>query len=251
MQNLKLSELMGALSRALDITEGQPEGHCMRCCWIGMHVGRAAGLSGSELRELYYTLLLKDLGCSSNAARICSLYLTDDLRFKHDFKTVDESLPRVVDFVISHTGLGAGLTERFRAILNIFRNGEDIATELIHTRCQRGAEIARQLRFSEGVAEGILGLDEHWNGHGKPLGLAGEQIPVYSRIALLAQVVDVFHTTGGPQAALHEVRLRAGRWLDPALAGILERVATTTPDFWETLAPEHLSAAVVALEPGA
>jgi len=25
---------MGALSHALDITEGQPEGHCVRCCWI-------------------------------------------------------------------------------------------------------------------------------------------------------------------------------------------------------------------------
>ena len=39
MQALKLSELMGALSHALDITEGQPEGHCVRCCWIGKHIG--------------------------------------------------------------------------------------------------------------------------------------------------------------------------------------------------------------------
>ena len=68
---LTLSELIGALSHALDITEGQPEGHCVRCCWIGMHVGRAMGLSDEALWELYYTLLLKDLGCSSNAARIC------------------------------------------------------------------------------------------------------------------------------------------------------------------------------------
>lgn len=88
----------------------------MRCCWIGMHVGRAMGLSDETLWELYYTLLLKDLGCSSNAARICELYLTDDLSFKHDFKTVNGSLPKVLKFVIGHTGLGAGLTERFKAI---------------------------------------------------------------------------------------------------------------------------------------
>ncbi len=37
---LKLSQLIGALSYALDMTEGQPEGHCVRRCWIGMHVGR-------------------------------------------------------------------------------------------------------------------------------------------------------------------------------------------------------------------
>ena len=86
--SLRLSELISALSYALDLTEGQPEGHCVRCCWIGMHIGRRIGLSDEALWGLYYTLLLKDLGCSSNAARICELYLTDDLAFKRDFKTV-------------------------------------------------------------------------------------------------------------------------------------------------------------------
>ena len=128
---LTLSELIGALSHALDITEGQAEGHCVRSCWIGMHVGRAMGLPDETLWELYYTLLLKDLGCSSNAARICELYLTDDLSFKHDFKTVNGSLPKVLKFVIGHTGLGAGLTERFKAIAHIVQHGDEIAQELI------------------------------------------------------------------------------------------------------------------------
>ena len=99
---LKLAELISALSHALDITEGQPEGHCVRCCWIGMHLGRSIGLTETQQWELYYTLLLKDLGCSSNAARICELYLTDDLNFKRDFKQVGDSLPQVVRFVLQH-----------------------------------------------------------------------------------------------------------------------------------------------------
>ena len=70
---MRLSELIGSLSHALDLTEGQPKGHCVRACWIGSHVGAAIGLGAAELRDLYYTLLLKDLGCSSNAARICEL----------------------------------------------------------------------------------------------------------------------------------------------------------------------------------
>jgi len=111
MQALKLSELMGALSHALDITEGQPEGHCVRCCWIGMHIGQQLGLPTEQLWELYYTLLLKDLGCSSNASRICELYLTDDLSFKRDFKWVDGSLPQVLRFVLRHTGPAAAAAE--------------------------------------------------------------------------------------------------------------------------------------------
>ena len=246
---LTLSELIGALSHALDITEGQAEGHCVRSCWIGMHVGRAMGLPDETLWELYYTLLLKDLGCSSNAARICELYLTDDLSFKHDFKTVNGSLPKVLKFVIGHTGLGAGLTERFKAIAQIVQHGDEIAQELIQTRCTRGADIARQLRFGNGVAAGIHSLDEHWNGGGRPERLKGEAIPVLSRIALLAQVVDVFNVSDGADAACWEVEDRCGSWFDPAVVSAFRRCAAD-PAFWEQLSAPSLEAAVFALEPG-
>ena len=43
-QEIRLAEMLGALSHALDMTEGQPAGHCVRCCWIGMHIGREIGL---------------------------------------------------------------------------------------------------------------------------------------------------------------------------------------------------------------
>ena len=245
---MKLSELIGALSYALDITEGQPAGHCVRCCWIGMHVGRAAGLTQDQLWELYYTLLLKDLGCSSNAARICELYLTDDLGFKRGFKTVGDSLPQVLGFVLKHTGLKAGLADRFRSVMTILRDGPEIAHGLIATRCQRGADIARLLRFPDGVADGIYSLDEHFNGNGKPARLVGEAIPVYARIALLAQVIDVFHTEGGRAAALREAAARAGSWFDPQLVAAFENVARDDA-FWEVLAGPGIDGAVFALEP--
>ena len=248
MLDMRLSELLGALSYALDITEGQPAGHCIRCCWIGMHIGRLAGLSDDELWQLYYTLLLKDLGCSSNAARICELYLADDRSFKHDFKTVGDSLPQVLAFVLTHTGLKAGLAERFRAVMTILRDGPHIAQELIATRCQRGADIARLLRFPDAVADGIYSLDEHFDGNGKPARLAGQAIPVFSRIALLAQVIDVFHAAGGRNAALRELRARAGRWFDPQLVALFEQVARDDA-FWAMLASDEVERAVFDLEP--
>jgi HD-GYP domain-containing protein (c-di-GMP phosphodiesterase class II) len=213
-----------------------------------MRVGRELGLAGNEIWELYYTLLLKDLGCTSNAARICELYLTDDLSFKQAFKQIDGSLPQALRFVLAHTGLKAGLAERFRAIINIFQNGGEIARELIETRCFRGADIARRMRFPEPVAQGILHLDEHWDGKGKPKGVAGKDIPIYAQIALLAQVVDVFHSSGGAEAAREEVRNRAGTWFDPRLAQIFERVADE-PDFWEMLRYEFLDEIILGLEP--
>ncbi len=244
-----LAEVLGALSYALDLTEGQPIGHCIRSTWIGMRIGREMGLPDMQLWELYYTVMLKDLGCSSNAARICELYMSDDIGFKRDFKTVGDSLPKVLGFVLSHTGRRSKLGDRLRAILNIVQNGGEIVDDLIQTRCQRGAEIAAALRFPASVSAGIHSLDEHWNGQGRPDRLEGPAIPIYARIALLAQVVDVFHSAAGPVAALAEARGRAGTWFDPHAVACLERAAADA-DFWTTLSSDAIADAVFDLEPG-
>lgn len=245
---IRLAEIIEALSCALDMTEGQPPGHCIRCCWIGTAIGREHGLSDDALQDLYYTLLLKDLGCSSNAARICELYLADDLTFKQDFKLVDGSLPQILRFVLSHTGMQAGLAERFRSLMHIVRNGGAIATDLIQTRCRRGAEIARQMRFSEAVAHGILDLDEHWDGGGQPSGLKGAAISPFARIALLSQVIDVFQVSAGREAAIAEVRKRAGTWFDPEMVEAFTRIDAEA--FWTKLNSDDIGRLVLRGEPG-
>jgi HD-GYP domain-containing protein (c-di-GMP phosphodiesterase class II) len=245
---VRLSELLSALSHALDITEGQPEGHSLRCCWIGLQIAEELGLDELQIWELYYTLLLKDLGCSSNAARICELYLVNDLEFKRDFKLIDGSLPQALRFVLSHTGLKAGLAERFRAIINIFQNGGEISTELIQTRCQRGADIARKMRFSESVAEGIGNLDEHWDGNGKPARVAGNAIPLYSRIALMAQVADVFQMADGEDAARKEIKKRSGTWFAPEIAAAFH-IVSGRPSFWDSLNSRDLKEIIYDIEP--
>ena len=243
-----LAELVAALSHALDITEGQPAGHGVRCCWIGMQMGEALGFSTAKLGDLYYALLLKDVGCSSNAARICELYLANDLSFKTDYKQVDHALPEILRFVLSHTGLKAGLAERFRAILNIAMHGGEIAREMIETRCTRGAEIVRQMRFSDSVAGAILDLDEHWNGQGQPLGKAATDISPLAQLALLAQVVDVFYMSSGPEAAMREIERRSGAWFNPEYSAVFLRLARDQ-QFWATLGAPNLDQWVVALEP--
>ena len=243
------AELLGALSYALDLTEGQPQGHCIRCCWIGTRIGEVLNLPADMLGDLYYTLLLKDLGCSSNAARICELYLADDISFKRDFKIIDGSLSSALRFVFAKTGLESGLSERIRAIVNILQNGGEISHSLIETRCHRGADIAARMRFSEAVQNGILSLDEHWDGSGKPEGLKAHDIPVISNIALLAQVIDIFHTENGVTAALREAAARAGDWFDPALVDAFLQ-AQSDPDFWSALVSPDIEARVFAMRPG-
>lgn len=248
MPDLKLSELIGALSYALDLTEGQPQGHCLRSCWIAMQVADAMGLGAAEKWSIYYSVLLKDLGCSSNAARICELYLADDRAFKHDFKLVGTGATDILAFIATRTGTQARWWKRVSALAHIVRNGEAVADELIRTRCTRGADIAGRLRFPAAVTDAIRSLDEHFDGSGRPEGLSGSSIPLGSRIALLAQVVDVFHFTGGRTAALTELRARSGSWFDPDVVSAFE-TASRSPDFWDTLKRPDIERAVMSLEP--
>ena len=246
---MRLSEIIGALSFALDLTEGQPPGHSMRCAWIGMHIGQVLRMDPDRLSDLYYTLLLKDAGCSSNAARLWELYGGDERLIKHDYKTVDsQSFLSLGRFVLQHTGPGEPLRRRAQRLLNLARHGEELADELIQTRCERGADIVRQLGFGDAVAAGVYSLDEHWNGKGRSGHLQGEAIPLNARIALLAQVVDVFHAVGGPMAARAEARRRAGTWFDPAaVAAFL--AASVEDGFWAGLAADGLALRVAAIEP--
>jgi hypothetical protein len=48
-----------------------------------MRHGEAIGPSNQERSALFYALLIKDLGCSSNASRFAALFAADD----HDLKT--------------------------------------------------------------------------------------------------------------------------------------------------------------------
>ena len=245
---LSLSELISALTAALDMTEGQPKEHSLRCCWIGMHLGKQLNLSEGELYDLFFTLLLKDAGCSSNAARICELYATDDLNFKKDYKTVGQSLSSVLNFVVTHAGKGKNWRNRISTAIDILKNGNEYAQELIATRCSRGSDVALELGFSDQVASGIYHLDEHWNGSGRPDQLSGEAIPLFARIALLAQVLDVFQIEQGIIAAHDELLLRRGTWLDPHLVDVAVAL-TYDREFIRVLNSDSLAQHVLSLAP--
>jgi HD-GYP domain-containing protein (c-di-GMP phosphodiesterase class II) len=64
----------------------------------------------------------------------------------------------------------------------------------------------------------------------------------------MAQVVDVLHTSSGPDAAIREVESRSGTWFDPQLVGAFSRVASRE-DFWDSLAAPDLQRRIFALEP--
>jgi HD-GYP domain-containing protein (c-di-GMP phosphodiesterase class II) len=243
--DVRLSEVVGALSHALDVTEGQPPGHAQRTCLIGMRIGAAIGLDAESRSSLFYALLLKDAGCSTNSAQVASLYGTDDADVKRDRKVTDHlKASECLAHLARATAPGRPLA-KVRHLRALVAHGSDGSRALTAMRCERGAEIARGIDLPDDTAQAIRDLDEHWDGKGYPQGLEGDAISLLGRIACLAQTAEVFWAGGGRDAAVAVARERSGRWFDPLLVEALESIPAGDP-LWSSLDfPD-----VRAVEPG-
>jgi HD-GYP domain-containing protein (c-di-GMP phosphodiesterase class II) len=246
---VRFSEVIAAMSAALDLTEGQPAGHAARTCMIGMRLAQELGLEQSECTALYYALLMKDLGCSSNAAKLSYLFGADDRVVKRNVKTVDWSQAKEnVRFTLRSVRPDGGPLRRLLQLGTLAVRSVGASRQLFKTRCERGAAIARELGFSEVTARAIRELDEHWDGLGYPAGLRGEQISLPARILGLAQSVEVFARELGPDAACTMAASRSGRWFDPELVRALLNLRHQK-NFWRRVDTNNPWIAVAACAP--
>ena len=247
--DLRLSDVLAALSYALDLTSGQPPGHASRSCLVGMRLAAELQFDADDRSALFYGLLLKDLGCSTNASKMAHLFGGSDIAAKAASRTVDVTklLPRL-GYAAKNVAVGGSMVEKVQAFLRVAVAGDGAPTSIIGMRCERGAEIARDLHLPEATAVAIRGLDEHWNGTGHPDKLKGEQIPLLSRILCLAQTFDVFAITQGVDAAYDMAESRDGTWFDPQLVRALGAFRNDTA-FWATFFADAPEQEVAAYEP--
>ena len=208
---LRLSEVLSSLSYALDMTEGQARGHSERSCLIGMRLAAALDLDDATRSSLFYALLLKDAGCSSNAARVAALFGADDAAVK--------SSRRLTDTASARRPCCTCCARRARAS----RCRSEVGTSppysapdvparasIVELRCERGAEIARAIGLGEVAARAIRDLDEHWDGGGYPAGRSGDGISLAGRVLCLAQTAEVYWRLGGSARGVRD-RARGGR----------------------------------------
>lgn len=250
-ENIRLSEVISALSVALDLTEGQPMGHAMRSCILGMRIAEELRLSPQQRADLYYALLMKDAGCSSNSARLHQIMGSDDLQTKFEVKFEDWTQISLagVRYLSRNVLPDAPLHRRLVRMAEVALKLKTNNAALIGARCQRGAEIARRIGFNDAVAQAIRDLDEHWDGGGFAAGRKGEEISILARIMNVSQTMEVFATRSGPEAAVDAVVERRGRWFDPEIVSAVQSLSDNR-GLWAQFGAANFREYVLALEPG-
>ena len=183
MQSPSKASILGALSQALDLVEGQPEGHALRTAKLALKLADLMGLSDQAKEDLYFAAVLKDSGCSNNAVRIQKMFGGDEFLAKRKVKLVDwTSNLESVKFAIAQTEAGNSIGAKLRRLAQNLGHPTKVMDEVTEARCTRGAMIAKMLGLNASVADAIQSLDEHWDGQGSPYKLKGDEIPLLARI---------------------------------------------------------------------
>src|SRR5256885_8997112 len=85
--SVRLSELVAALSLGIDLGFGQPMEHVLRQCLIALRLAERSGLDQESRAGVYYTALLVNVGCHSDAHEQAQ-WLGDDLKLQSTKYTV-------------------------------------------------------------------------------------------------------------------------------------------------------------------
>jgi HD-GYP domain-containing protein (c-di-GMP phosphodiesterase class II) len=211
---VRLAELVASMSLATDLGLGQPPEHVLRSCVLGLRIAEDLELSEDQRAVVYYVALLAWLGCHADAHEQ-SAWFGDDIQLRADRHLADAVGAR---FVLSHVGRGRAPARRAAQLGALLISGRDALAAMETTHCMVAGLFAVRLGLGVEVRDGLQHVFERWDGKGSPAGIAGEEIALSARIAVVADIVESFRRLGGTAAAVDVARRRAGGQFDPRLA---------------------------------
>jgi HD-GYP domain-containing protein (c-di-GMP phosphodiesterase class II)/DNA-binding CsgD family transcriptional regulator len=215
-EGIRLAELIGALSVAVDLGMSLPAEAGLRSCVLAVELGGALGLDEPELTRTYYLALLRLVGCTSTAHEEVSIF-GQELAGLPGIRTVDtRPLPFLA--AIART-LAADQPPLARAgrVAGAVR-GLPRMSRATAAHCEVAERLAARLGLAADLQVALTHAFERWDGQGRPCGLAGEAIAISARLVSLASDVVAFYELGGVEAAVAMARDRAGHKHDPRAA---------------------------------
>src|SRR5581483_10648086 len=162
---------------------GQPMEHVLRQCLISLRLAERLGLDEEQRADVYYTSLLINVGCHSDAHEQAKWFGDDfaskAIKYDHEPRSL-----RMAATGLSYLGRGHPPLHRFRLGL-------------------------------ESVLDALAASYERWDGRGWPGDLKDDQVPLPSRISQLAEYVEVANRIDGVAGAMRMARQRRGKQFDP------------------------------------
>ena len=223
-EGVTLAELLAAFSLASDLGLGQPMEHVLRSWRIAARLGDHIELGDAEQASLYYIAVLAWVGCVADTPEVAK-WFGDDIAFRGDSYQVElAGLPGLA-FMLGHVGAGDTALHRLRLAATLVATGGKGVERGLLSHCLTTSRMAELLGMGPQVCDPLQQFFTRWDGTGMPRGIGREDIATSVRLFHLSDIVEVYHRTGGVEAAVEVARARRGTHFDPALVDAFCAVA--------------------------
>lgn len=244
-----LSEVVVALAPALDAADHNAEGHALRTAVAGMRLAALLDLGPLASAELFYALLLKDLGAANARAKAFHAFGALAEPAERRLRSADLTSARDSYALLwALLAARAPLARRLRNAYDLLLGSRRRVTSVERARAKVAASVVIEMGFSHGTAHALRSQYERWDGRGRPDGLAGEAIPLSARVLAVAQELARLAEELPPAEVRARLAAEAGARFDPRLVALAERLLAREA-LLDELASEDLERLVLELEP--
>ena len=164
---VRLAELVAALSLGVDLGFGQPMEHVLRQCLIALRLAERVGLDDSARSVVYYTALLVNVGCHSDAHEQAK-WFGDDIELKSGKYDHEPRSIAGAAAAMRLCGPGNPPLHRFRVGLEFALSGHRELDGMIAQHAAIARSLAEQLGLPDAVQEAVGASYEQWDGQGWP-----------------------------------------------------------------------------------
>lgn len=215
---VRLAEVLGAVSLAVDLGLGQPMGHVARSCLLAQRLATLAGMP-ERAPELYHVALMGWVGCIADSYDAAARF-GDDIAYRAGVYDLDMRPLPFLGYLLRRVAPGESPATRIGHAAVLVASGARSVQDSLRAHCQVTEQVARRFGLSEEVCVALRHVFSRWDGKGLPAKLGGAEISVMIRVWHIADVAEVHYARGGVQAAVEVVRGRRGSQFDPRLADI-------------------------------
>ncbi|HET7488654.1 MAG TPA: HD domain-containing phosphohydrolase [Acidimicrobiales bacterium] len=217
---VRLAEIVAALSLGIDLGFSQPMEHVLRQCLIALRIADRIRLSDDDRVAVYYSALLVNVGCHSDAHEQAK-WFGDDIALKATKFDHEQGSAREALGMMRLLGAGGSPLHRIRTGVEFAVSGRHDVDNMMAQHAALARGLADRLELPAEVGEALVSSYERWDGKGWPGEVTGDECPVAARIVHLAEYTEVAYRRGGAPAARELAERRSGSQFDPALVQVL------------------------------
>ncbi|HLU30193.1 MAG TPA: HD domain-containing phosphohydrolase [Acidimicrobiia bacterium] len=262
MDRLRVAELCASTSLFTDLGTGQPQEHGLATCLVAMRLADVVGVGAETARATFYTSLLRFIGCTADA-HVAAETGGDEIRlFTQAAPVLMGSMREEMARMLPLMAESDSIPHRLKALVAMLADPGS-KDRLLEAHCEVATRLATRIGLGQAVIDSLDAAYARWDGRGFPSGLAGEDIPVPIRIAIVARDIELWARDEGETAARQVLERRRGRAYAPEVVdaaletgihhlrahdgALWDQVLALEPTPWETLTGPEIDRGLEAL----